>query len=145
MKYLWPVIALVLVTPVLVAQDYGTEKPPPVPVVSIPLTSEQKAALHAVDVRMAGVEALLAKIDDPDYKATAIKVLADLQKRRAAMGKNFDQGLYEALMHAVISRYQTVALWLTPPRTSGPGAKPVTVPAPAAPSEKKSPTNAATP
>jgi hypothetical protein len=79
------------------------------------LTSEQKTALAAVDVRLAGVEALAAKIDDPDYKAEVAKQIEDLKRRRLAIEKNFDPGLYEALMHSVISRYQVIALWLKPP------------------------------
>jgi hypothetical protein len=98
------------------AQEYGTDKPPPLPEISIPLTAEEQAALRAVDVRIAGVEALLPKIDDPAYKVSIVSAIEDLKKRRAALGKKFDPGLYEALMHAVISRYQVVALWLTPPR-----------------------------
>jgi hypothetical protein len=107
----------------LVAQDYSSDKPPPVPEISIPLTAEEQAALRAVDVRIAGVEALIAKIDDPAYKASVISAVEDLKRRRAALAKKFDPGLYEALMHAVISRYQVVALWLTPPRLPPPAAK----------------------
>src|SRR5580658_7078113 len=78
------------------------------------LTPEQKAALAALDVRLAGVEALAAKIDDPDYKAEVARQIEDLKKRRLAIEKNFDPGLYEVLMHSVISRYQVIALWLEP-------------------------------
>src|SRR5215217_6070491 len=39
------------------AQDYATDKPAAVPQISLPLTPEQKAALNAVDVRLAAVEA----------------------------------------------------------------------------------------
>jgi len=124
MKFLLVIIALAFAAPLLVAQDYGNNKPPPTPQVAVPLTAEQKVALHAVDVRLAGVEALVEKIDDPAYKATVVSSLEDLKKRRAAMEKNFDQGLYEVLMHAVITRYQVVALWLKPPRIPGPAAQP---------------------
>jgi hypothetical protein len=79
------------------------------------LTPEQKAALRAIDVRLAGAEALAAKIDDPEYKAEVAKQIEDLKRRRLAIEKNFDPGLYEALMHSVISRYQVIALWLKPP------------------------------
>jgi hypothetical protein len=79
------------------------------------LTSEQKTALSAVDVRLAGVEALAAKIDDPGYRAEVARQIEDLKKRRLAIEKSFDSGLYEALMHSVISRYQVLALWLKPP------------------------------
>jgi hypothetical protein len=123
MKYCLLIVALAALTPVLVAQDYGPVKPAPVPTVAIPLTPEQKAAIHAVNVRIGGIEALAEKIDDPGYKATVVASVADLKKRRAAMERNFDQGLYEALMHAVISRYQVVALWLRPPRVPAPEAK----------------------
>jgi len=78
------------------------------------LTPEQKTALAAVDVRLAGVEALAAKIDDSDYKAEVAKQIEDLKKRRLAIEKNFDPGLYEVLMHSVISRYQVIGLWLKP-------------------------------
>ena len=111
--------ALAFAASTLVAQDYGEGKTPPAPAVSVPLTAEQKTALRAVDVRIAGVESLVAKIDDPVQKAANVTAVADLKKRRAAMEKNFDPELYEALMHSVISRYQTVALWLTPPRVPG--------------------------
>ena len=140
LSHLVPLLALAIAPPVLHAQDYGPEKPAPVPAVSIPLTSGQKAALHAVDVRMAGVEALAAKIDDPEYKVTVGAALDDLKKRRAALEKTFDPGLYETLMHSVISRYQTVALWLAPPRIPSPGATPVPLGKPAAPVEKKTET-----
>lgn len=114
--------ALAFFASTLVAQDYGDGKAPPAPAVIVPLTAEQKTALRAVDVRIAGVESLVAKIDDPAQKAANVTAVADLKKRRAAMEKNFDPGLYETLMHSVISRYQTVALWLTPPRVPGPAA-----------------------
>src|SRR5262245_29867833 len=84
------------------------------------LTPEQKTALAAVDVRLAGVETLAAKIVDPDYKADVARQIEDLKKTRLAIEKNFDSGRYEALMHSVISRYQVIALWLKtsplPPR-----------------------------
>lgn len=80
------------------------------------LTPEQKAALAAIDVRLGGVEALAAKIDDLDYKAEVARQIADLKKRRLALEKNFDPALSETLMHAVISRYQVTALWLKSPQ-----------------------------
>src|SRR6478736_6658 len=79
------------------------------------LTPEQKTALAAVDVRLAGVKTLAAKIDDPDYKAEVARQIEDLKKTRLAIEKDFDQGRYEALMHSVISRYQVIALWLKAP------------------------------
>jgi hypothetical protein len=79
------------------------------------LTTEQKSALAAIDVRLAAAETLAAKIDDPTYKADVARQLNELRERRLALEKNFDQGLYEALMHSVISRYQVIALWLQPP------------------------------
>jgi len=79
------------------------------------LSAEQQAALAAVDVRLAGVETLAAKIDDPDYKAEVARQIEDFKETRLAIEKNFDQGRYEALMHSVISRYQVVALWLKAP------------------------------
>lgn len=100
-------------------------------VAATPLTPEQKTALAAIDARMVGVEAIIAKVDDVDYKADCDKSVADLKKRRTALETNFDQGLYEALMHSVITRYQIVALWLTPPRLPAPpGYVPVAKPAP---------------
>ena len=88
------------------------------------LTPEQKAALAAVDVRLAGVVALAAKIDDPNYKAEVARQIEDLKKRRLAIEKNFDPGLYEVLMHSVISRYQVIALWLKPPPLPAPPSRP---------------------
>jgi hypothetical protein len=123
-------LALALVAPTISAQDYGNEKTTKVPAVSIPLTPEQKTALQAVDARIAGIEALIAKIDDSAYKATSVGAVTDLKRRRVSLEKNFEPGLYESLMHSVISRYQIIALWLTPPRVAGPGAKPAAVPKP---------------
>jgi hypothetical protein len=79
------------------------------------LTAEQKAALAAVDARLAGVETIAAKIDDSNYRAEVARQIDDLKKTRLAIEKNFDPGRYEALMHSVISRYQVVALWLRAP------------------------------
>lgn len=117
-------LVLAFAASALVAQDYGDgkAKAPPVPAMSVPLTAEQQTALRAVEARIAGVETLAAKIDDAAQRAGVAAAVADLHKRRAALEKNFDSGLYEALMHAVISRYQLTALWLTPPRE--PGAAP---------------------
>ena len=117
--------ALAFVAPALVAQDYANDKPQKTSEVSIPLTPEQVTALQAVDIRVAGIEGLAAKIDDVAYKANTDAAIAHLKKRRKALEKNFDAGLYEALMHSVISRYQLVALWLTPPRLPTPAAKPM--------------------
>ena len=102
----------------LPGQDYTTDKPPAAPTITIPLTPEQKAALQAVDVRIAGVEALVAKVDDAAYRENCAAAVRDLKKRRAGLEKNFDPALYESLMHSVISRYQVIALWLTPPRVA---------------------------
>jgi hypothetical protein len=89
------------------------------------LTPEQKTALAAIDARMTGLTALMTKVDDPDYKETINDQFEDLKKRRLALEKNFDQGLYEALMHSVIARYQVIALWLKPPALPPPpGYKP---------------------
>jgi hypothetical protein len=118
------VLALAFVTSTISAQDYGTEKPAKAPAISIPLTPEQKTALQAIDARMAGIEALIAKIDDAGYKAASVGAMTDLKRRRVALEKNFETGLYESLMHSVISRYQIIALWLTPARLPGPAAKP---------------------
>lgn len=107
-----------------IAQDYTTDKPAAkAPPVVLPLTDEQKAALRAVDARLAGLEALLAKVDDPAYRAKEASAVADMKKRRAGLEKNFDPMTYETLMHSVISRYQVIALWLTPPRLPGPAPK----------------------
>ena len=84
-------------------------------VVGTALTPEQKIVLAAVDARIVGVEAIIAKVDDPEYKEDILSQLADLKKRRLELEKNFDQGLYEVLMHSVISRYQVIALWLKAP------------------------------
>ena len=73
------------------------------------MSPEQKAALAAVDVRLAGVEALAAKIDDPKYKAEVARQIGDLKKRRLAIEKNFDPGLYEVLMHD----YEVCTVWAT--------------------------------
>src|SRR5262245_45200369 len=89
-----------------------------------PLTPEQKTALTAVDIRLAGVVVLAAKIDEPNYKAEVARQIEDLKKRRLAIEKNFDPGLYEVLMHSVISRYQVIALWLKPAPLPAPPPRP---------------------
>lgn len=114
----------------VLAQDYGNDKPSPVPEVAVPLTAEQKAQLQAVDVRIAGVETLIEKVDEPAYKANCVAAVKDMRKKRASLERNFDPASYETLMHSVISRYQVIALWLTPPRLPPP-AKPVSTAAPA--------------
>src|SRR5262245_32220517 len=85
------------------------------------LTPEQKAALAALDSRLAGVETLARKIDDGSYKVEVVRQIEDLKKSRSAIEKDFDQGRYEVLMHSVISRYQVIALWLKspPPQPTG--------------------------
>lgn len=122
MKTLLPLLLLAwAAAATLVAQDYTTDKPAKkAPPVAIPLTDEQKAALRAVDVRLAGLEALLARVDDSAYRAKEAKAVVDMKKRRAELEKNFDPMTYETLMHSVISRYQVIALWLTPPRDKPP-------------------------
>ena len=131
-------LAVLLLTCTALAQDYGNDKPPPEPKVSVPPTDEQKTALRAIDVRLAGVEQIAAKIDDPSYKATTDSAIADLKRRRKSLEKNFEPALSESLMHSVISRYQIIALWLTPARLPPPLSK-ATATAPATP-EKKSET-----
>ena len=108
--------ALVVSATALCGQDYSTDKPAPAPTITVPLTPEQKTALQAVDIRIAGVEALAAKVEDPAYRENCSSAIRDLKRRRVSLEKNFEPGLYEALMHSVISRYQVIALWLTPPR-----------------------------
>jgi len=140
----WAVLALLVFTaPMLPGQDYATEKPPPVSEVVIPLTSEEQTALAAVDVRIAGVEAIAAKIEDPAYKASTLASIVDLKRRRASLGKKFDPGLYETLMHSVISRYQIVALWLKPPLLPPSAAKSTAAATPPAPAQKKTETKPA--
>ena len=112
------IFAIAVSATVLRGQDYTTDKPAPNPAITVPLTPEQKNALEAVDVRIAGVEALVAKIDDPAYRENCVAAVKDLKKRRGSLEKNFDPALYESLMHSVISRYQVIALWLTPPRVA---------------------------
>jgi len=123
MKKLFPLLLLTWAAATAGAQNPTTDKPAAkAPPVAIPLTDEQKLALHAVDVRIAGVEALLVKVEDPVYRAKEAKAVADLKKRRTGLEKNFDPMTYETLMHSVISRYQVIALWLAPPRLPGPAA-----------------------
>ena len=118
------IAAAILATP-LGAQDYLANKPPPsAPTLEIPLTPQEKAQLVAVDIRLAAVEALVSKIDDPAFKSSSVSAIADIKKRRAALEKKFDPAGYEALMHLVIGRYQVIALWLKPPRIPGPAEKP---------------------
>src|SRR5688572_9422263 len=56
------IVAIAVSATALLGQDYTTDKPAPAPTITVPLTPEQKAALQAVDVRIAGVEALTAKV-----------------------------------------------------------------------------------
>src|SRR5262249_26749458 len=72
-------IVLSLASPILHAQDYGNNKPPPEPTVAIPLTAEEKAALVAVDVRIGGLEALAAKIEDDSYRSNTLAAIADMK------------------------------------------------------------------
>src|SRR5262245_7009417 len=90
------------------------EKPAPPP------SREQETVFRALDIRVAGVEALVARIDDPTYKASMIAVIEDFKKRRDDLKKNFDQVQFDALMHNVNRNYQIVSLWLKPPRTPAP-------------------------
>jgi hypothetical protein len=90
------------------------------------LTPEQKAALAVIDARLAGVESLAGKIDDPGYKAEVARQIEDLQKSRRALAKDFDPGRYETLMHSVISRYQTIGLWLKEPALPAPAPNTLT-------------------
>ena len=101
MKILFSLLVLALAAAVPAgAQDTATDKPATkAPPVAIPLTDEQKAALRAVDVRIAGVEALLAKVDDLVYRAKEAKAVADMKKRRAGLEKNYDPMTYETLMN----------------------------------------------
>ena len=115
---LLPLLALLCAAPAFSAQN-----PPPAAAGPVPLTSEQKAAVDALDIRLAGVETLVQKVTDAKYRAELDRAIKDFQERRDAMARNFDQGLYDNLMHAIISRYQTVALWLKPPLVPPPGAK----------------------
>jgi len=108
---------------VLSAQESAAEKRSAAPTTPIPLTAEQTTALTAIDVRIAAIETLAAKVDDAKYKAGVLSAVRDLKRRRIALESNFEPGLYESLMHSVISRYQIVALWLTPPRLPPPSSK----------------------
>lgn len=131
--------AAALVAGRCLAADKPAEKPAQSEVEAVippPLTDEQKTALAAIDARMIGVEDIAKKIDDADYKQEVAEQIADLKKRRLALEKNYDQGLSEALMHSVISRYQIIALWLKPPALPPPpGFK---LPPPRPKSQKKS-------
>lgn len=113
-------LVLLAVTPLLAADDKKAAKKVRPPAIAVALTAEQKTALQAVDVRLAGVDALVARIDDPAYRAREARTVADLRRRRSELERNFDPMSYESLMHTVISRYQIVALWLTPPREPAP-------------------------
>ena len=120
------IAAAILATP-LGAQDYLASKPPPsAPTLEVPLTPQEKAQLAAIDIRLAAVETLVSKIDDPAFKGSSVSAIADIKKRRAALEKKFDPAGYETLMHLVIGRYQVVALWLKPPRLPEPAEKPAT-------------------
>lgn len=115
-------VTLALCALAMHAQEYGADKTAAAS--AVPITPEQKESLAALDVRIGAVEGQLAKIDDAEYRSAVGKAVADYRKRRAALGKGFDQGLCESLMLTVVSRYQTVALWLTPPRVVPRAAKP---------------------
>ena len=107
------------------------------------LTPELKTALAAADARMAGLAALLTKVDDPDYKETVDTQFEGLKTRRVALDKNFDQGLYDILMHSIIGQYQVVSLWLKPPALPAPpGYKPPPPPVRKSPADKKAAGNA---
>lgn len=89
-----------------------------------PFVTTRRALSRRHFLQGAGVAlALLAKVDDPTYRAKEASAVADMKKRRAGLEKNFDPMTYESLMHSVISRYQVIAPWLTPPRLPGPAAR----------------------
>jgi hypothetical protein len=118
------IAAAMLLTPLGAQDSVDGKRPPPAPSAEIPLTPGEKAQLASVDIRLAAVEALVAKIDDPNFRSSTVSALADLKKRRAALGKKFDSAGFETLMHQVIGRYQVVALWLQPPRIPAPADEP---------------------
>lgn len=96
---------------------YAEEKSTPPP------SREQESVFRALDIRVAGVEALVARIDDPAYKASMVTVVEDFKKRRDDLRKNFDQVQFDALMHNVNRNYQIVSLWLKSPRTPAPSGE----------------------
>jgi hypothetical protein len=114
MKYFRLLLAFAAASTFAFAAEKPAEKPAEL------LTPDQVTALAAIDARMVGVDEIATRIDDPEYKDEVAKQIADLKKRRQALETNFDQGLYEALMHSVISRYQIIALWLKPPALAAP-------------------------
>ena len=76
------------------------------------LTPEQKTALAAVDARLAGVEAIAAKIDDPDYKAEVARQIEDLKKTPAGDREEFRSGPLrgaDAFRHQPLSGHRTLA------------------------------------
>ena len=79
---------------------------------SVALTPVQKSAVDALDVMLAGYDALIAKITDSDYKASTVKLLDALKSRRDVVRRNFEQGFYNDLKLDIYHEYQRTAAWL---------------------------------
>lgn len=90
------------------------------------ITPEQESALRAIDGRIDALAELGARVEDTAYRTATVAAVEDFRRRRRALAREYDAGLYEALMHAVISRYQVVSLWLTPARELPPADGPDT-------------------
>ena len=90
--------ALLLCSVRLVAQDYGNNKPPPMPEVAVPLTPAERASLHAVEMRIAGVEAQLARIDEASYKARVESDIRDFKRLLREEDATLTRNLAKQLM-----------------------------------------------
>ena len=95
------------------------------PAASETQTEEQKTAFKLLDALYARIEALLEKVDDPQFKATATASYDALKVRREALRKNFVSGTYDDLKYDATIDHHRLATWLNDPSVKKlPGSEP---------------------
>jgi hypothetical protein len=102
---------------------HAEEKLPARQPIATALTAEQVAGFRVLDIRLAGLESVAAKIGDPDYRTSIEATIADFKKLRDKLKSNFEQAQFDTLNHNVNRHYQIVSLWLKPPRYRAPPEK----------------------
>jgi hypothetical protein len=120
MTKIWPAVRALAVLLAVVAPLNSADHAKPLPAAASPiveLTTDQKAAIEALDVMLAAYDALVAKIGDPDYRTSTAKLVDGLKGRRDALRRNFDSGAYNDLKLDLFQEYQRTAIWLMPPNT----------------------------
>ena len=86
------------------------------------LTAPQKASLAAVDRVIARYASALARDNDAGHQASSRAVLENLQRRRDALLRAFDQSKCDDLRVELILDFQRLAAWVGPPKTSSAAA-----------------------